>query len=85
MPLTISVADVSLPPWERGLKQRRVAGQPIRALVLSLPPWERGLKPQPVYLERSPSVDLKPQCRRRTSLPPWERGLKLRMLKSVAL
>ena len=34
--------QLSLPPWERGLKSHRTARRKLK--YVSLPPWERGLK-----------------------------------------
>ena len=61
---TTSTVNMSLPAWERGLKQPtpRLPSSPTS----SLPAWERGLK----LLYKDARVDMS------MSLPAWERGLK---------
>ena len=78
---------MSLPVWERGLKQKHIVRSDSSAG--SLPVWERGLKPGPnlgchvvcrvaprvgAWIETMLAPILQPV---RESLPVWERGLKL--------
>ena len=64
MASTLSIAPLSLPSWERGLKS--VIAYADAGRFTSLPSWERGLK----------SVKKIWQTVKALSLPSWERGLK---------